>query len=266
MVAIRQKLRIGQAALWLLLPIALSRVASEVNKFKIPMPTFESPEKIGNILPKNKRIRAGEIDLGTQEGFNFALEELRKGDDKHQPKLKVGEFGRVSYHYYRMEGEAKKTPKQLDELIKNKKEFQNAQQKIAQLLTILADFNVLVVVGEPRLKGAAGEWDPSRQTIRIGPSALAQGSEVTLKILNHEAMHVAQSCHNGGINYKPKALEIELSPTKIFQRQLNSDIYSQIGAKTKRLESEAYSYEYSNKAARHFLAKYCSGKSSSPSS
>lgn len=263
MVAISQRLRIGRAALWLLLPIGLSRVAAEVNKFKIPMPTFESSEKIGNILPKSKRLRAAEIDLGTQEGFNFALEELRKGDDKHQPKLKVGELGQVSYHYYRMEGEDKKTAKQLDELIKNKKEFQNAQQKLAQLLTILADFNVLVVVGEPRLKGAAGEWDPASQTIRIGPSALAQGSETTLKILNHESMHVAQSCHNGGINYKPKPLEIELSPAKIFQRQLNSDIYSQIGAKTKRLESEAYSYEYSNKAARHYLAKYCSAKSSS---
>jgi len=260
---IAQRLKIARAAMWLLLPIGLSRLAAEVNKFKIPLPTFESSEKIGNILPKSKRIRAAEIDLGTQEGFNLALEELRKGDDKHQPKLKVGELGQVSYHYYRKEGEAKKTQKQLDELIKNKKEFQNAQQKLAQLLTILADFNVLVVVGEPSLKGAAGEWDPAHQTIRIGPSALGQGSETTLKILNHEAMHVAQSCHNGGINYKPKPLEIELSPSKIFQRQLNSDIYSEIGEKTKRLESEAYSYEYSNKAARHFLEKYCSARASS---
>ena len=249
--------KVEQALIWLMLPIALSRVASELNKVKIPIPRFESKEKVSDIKAKAKRMGPAEIDMGTQEGFNIAMEELKKGDDSHQPKIKVGELGQVSYHYYRKEGESKKTAKELDELIKNKKEFQNAQQKLAQLLTILSDINVLVVIGEPRLKGAAAEWDPSLQIIRIAPRSLSQGSETALKILNHEAMHVAQSCHNGGINYRPKPLQIELSPEKIFQKQLGSDIYSGIGDQTKRLESEAYSYEYSSKAARHFLAKYC---------
>ena len=127
---------------------------------------------------------------------------------------------------------------------------------------ILFLYNVLVVVGAPSLKGAAGEWDPTRQTIRISPGSLSKGSEVVLKILNHEAIHVAQSCRNGGINYKPKPLEIELSPAKIFRQQLSSDIYSQIGEQTRRLESEAYSYEYSSKAARYYLAKYCKPRAS----
>ena len=246
---------------WLFLSISLSVVASEVNKFKIPLPSFESRDRIADVLPINRRIKPAEINLGTQEGFNIAIEELNKGDDKHQPKLKVGEMGQVSYHYYRREGEPAKTQKELDDLVNNKKEFKNVQQKIAQLLTMLAEQGVLVVIGQPSLKGASGEWDPSRQTIRIAPSALTQGSEVTLKILNHEVIHVAQSCHNGGINYRPKPLEIELSPAKIFQRQMSSDIYAQIGEKTKQLESEAYSYEYSSKAARHYLVKYCTKKS-----
>jgi hypothetical protein len=243
--------------MWLILPMALSAIATEINKIQIPIPRFESSEKIADIKAKAKRISAAEVDLGTQEGFNIALEELRKGDDEHQPKLKVGELGQVSYHYYRKEGESKKTAKELDELIKNKKEFQNAQQKLAQLLTILSDIDVLAVIGEPRLKGAAAEWDPSRQIIRIAPRSLSQGSEIALKILNHESIHVAQSCRNGGINYRPKSLQVELSPEKIFQKQLGSDIYSGIGEQTKRIESEAYSYEYSSKAARHFLSKYC---------
>ena len=248
---------IKQLAVWLGLSFSLSLVSAELNKLKIPLPTFKSREHLSDVLPKQKRLKPGEIDLGTQEGFNIAIEELNKADDIHRPKLKVNPLGEISYHYYRKQGEPPKSQKELDELIKNSRDFENVQQKIAQLLTLLADNHVLVVVGKPSLKGAAGEWDPTRQTIRISPESLSKGSEVVLKILNHEAVHVAQSCRNGGINYKPRPLGIELSPPKIFKQQLNSDIYSQIGEQTRQLEREAYSYEYSSKAARYYLAKYC---------
>jgi predicted SprT family Zn-dependent metalloprotease len=254
-------LNLGKFLRWIGLAVVVSVVSSELNKIKVPLPSFGSGDKLANILPRNKRLRTGEIDLGTQQGFNVAMEEIRKGDDKHQAKLEIGELGQVSYRYYRKEGEVAKTAKELDEQVRNGREFWASQQKLAQLLTSLTDLNVLVVVGEPRLKGAAGEWDPSSQTIRIAPSALSQGSEAVRKILNHEAIHVAQSCHNGGINYKPKSLNVELSPAKIYRRQLGSDIYSQIGEKTKLIETEAYSYEYSTKAARHFLAERCYRKS-----
>jgi predicted SprT family Zn-dependent metalloprotease len=255
--ATKSALNLGKSLRWIGLAVGISVVSSELNKIKIPLPSFESSEKLADVSPRSKRIRAGEIDLGTQQGFNIAMEEIRKSDDKHQAKLEIGELGQVSYRYYRKEGEAAKTAKELDEQVRNRREFWASQQKLAQLLTSLTDLNVLVVIGEPRLKGAAGEWDPSRQTIRIAPSALSQGSEAVRKILNHEAIHVAQSCHNGGINYKPKSLSVELSPAKIYRRQLGSDIYSQIGEKTKLIETEAYSYEYSTKAARHFLAEHC---------
>jgi hypothetical protein len=242
---------------WLAVSIGLSILSSELNKLRLPLPSFQNGNQISEILPKKRRLKSNEIDLSTQEGLNIAIAELNKADDIHKPKLKVNQLGQISYHYYRKEGEPEKTQAELDALVKNGKSFENIQQKIAQLLTLLADHNVLVVVGEPNLKGAAGEWDPSRQTIRITPSSLAKGSEVVLRILNHEAIHVAQSCRNGGINFKPKSLDVELSPVKIFDKQLSSDIYSQIGDETRRLESEAYSYEYSSKAARYYLAKYC---------
>lgn len=247
----------GTLVRWAGIAVALFILPSELNKIKIPVPSFGTDEKIGKIQAREKRIRAGEIDLGTQQGFNIAIEEIKKGDDKHQAKVEIGEFGEMSYRYYRREGEAAKTIKELDEQVKNRSEFWQSQQKLAQLLTILTDLNVLVVIGEPRLKGADGEWDASSQTIRIAPRALNKGSKAVERILNHEAIHVAQSCYNGGINYKPRALDIELSPAKIYRRHLDSEIYSQIGEKTKLIESEAYSYEYSSKAARHFLSEHC---------
>lgn len=240
-----------------MVPLGLSILTSELNKLKIPLPSFQDKNQVSDILPKRKRLKSNEVDLSTQEGLNIAIAELNKGDDMHRPKLKVNHLGQISYQYYRKQGEPAKSQKELDEMVKNGKNFANIQEKIAQLLTILAEHNVLVVIGEPNISGASGEWDPSRQTIRIKPSSLSKGSEVFLRILNHEAIHVAQSCRNGGINYKPKALDVELSPTKVFEQQLNSDIYSQIGDKTRRLESEAYSYEYSSKAARFYLSKYC---------
>jgi len=235
-------------------------ISSELNKQKIPMPSFKSNEYLGDILPKQKRIKPNEIDLSTQEGFNIAIAELKKADDIYRPKLKINSFGQVSYQYYRKRGEPPKSPKELDNLIKNSRENEYSQQRIAQLLTLLAEHRVLVVVGKTRLKGAAGEWDPSRQVIRIAPDSLSKGSDIVLKILNHEAIHVAQSCRNGGINYKPKPMGIKLSPPNIFDQQLRSDVYSEIGEQTRTLESEAYSYEYSSKAARYYLTKYCKAK------
>jgi hypothetical protein len=241
----------------LALALIFSTIGREINKIKIPLPNFDSPEQLGNIKPRQLRIRQGEVDLGTQEGFNIALDEIKKGDDKHQAKLSVGELGHISYKYYRKEGEPPKTAEELDKLVENKKSYQQTQQKLADLISTLSELDVLVVLGKPNLKGAAAEWDPNSQTIRITPSSLENGSESVLKILNHETVHVAQSCENGGINYKPKALGVELSPTKIYSRQLGSDIYSQIGEKTKRIEAEAYSYEYSYRASKHFLLSKC---------
>jgi hypothetical protein len=256
-----QRKGIKKVIVWIGLSVGLSFISAEMNKLKIPIPNFKSSEQLNEILPKQKRLKTNEIDLSTQEGFNIAIEQLNKADDVRQPKLKVGPLGQITYHYYRKEGESAKTQQELDEYIKNSKDYEYIQQKIAQLLTILAEHNVLVVVGKTSLKGAAGEWDPARQTIRISPDSLSKGSEVVLKILNHEAIHVSQSCFNGGINYKPKSLGVELSPAKIYKQQLSSDIYSQIGEQTRRLETEAYSYEYSSKAARYYLAKHCKPKS-----
>lgn len=253
----KSTLKAGRLLRWAGIATVMFVLSSELNKIKIPLPSLGSNEKIGKIYPREKRTRAGEIDLGTQQGFNIAIEEIRKGDNKHQAKVEIGEFGQVSYRYYRREGEAAKTAKELDQQVRNRNEFWMSQQELAKLLTILTDLNVLVVVGEPRLKGADGEWDPARQSIRIAPRALNKGSHVVRRILNHEAIHVAQSCYNGGINYRPRPLGIELSPARIYQRHLDSDVYSRIGKRTKLMESEAYSYEYSSKAARHFLAEHC---------
>jgi len=253
----RQDVNIRKLLKWAALALLLSTIGREINKFKIPLPNFESPEKLGNVKPRELRIRQGEIDLGSQGGFNIAINEIKKGDDKHQAKLSIGELGQVSYKYYRKEGEAKKTAAELDKLVENKKNYQQTQRKLAELITTLTELDVLVVLGKPKLKGAAAEWDPNSQTMRIAPNSLENGSDSVLRILNHEAVHVAQSCQNGGINYKPKALGVELSPTTIYSRQLGSDIYSQIGEKTKRIEAEAYSYEYSSKGTRYFLLTKC---------
>lgn len=249
--------QINQGARWIAMAGLLWLVSKEMNKLEIPIPTLKGNGRAADIVPKQQRLRKEEIDFGTQSGFNLAMEEIKEGDEKHVPKMHIGEMGQVSYSYYRKEGDAPKTEGQLQTLINQRTERQEMRNKIASVLAILSERNVSVVVGQPDLKGAAGEWNPSTQTIRIAPGTLAQGSDTVLRVLNHEAIHVAQSCQNGGINYKPKPLSIELSPKKIFDRQLSSDIYKQIGEQTRRLESEAYSYEYSSKAARHFLIQHC---------
>jgi hypothetical protein len=169
----------------------------------------------------------------------------------------VDPLGQVSYRYSLREGEAKKNEAELKKLLETSRQNENYTRKIYRLLDTLSSHGVSVVIGEPLKKGASGEWDPSMQVLRLSPKSLTMGSEVILEILNHESVHVAQSCKGGGINYRPQPLDLPLSPARITSKPLKSDVYSSISAVQRRLEQEAYSYEYSNRAARTLLAEHC---------
>ena len=96
--------------------------------------------------------------------------------------------------------------------------------------------------------------------VEISPDKMEQGSLAVLRVLNHEAIHVAQSCKNGGVNYRVTPLGVDISPRKIYHTQMNSKIYSNASRDIKKAEKEAYSYEYSSQSAIYFINKYCNRK------
>ena len=89
---------------------------------------------------------------------------------------------------------------------------------------------------------------------------MEEGSQEVLRVLNHEGIHVAQSCKNGGINYKPIPLGLKLSPSEIYRKQIASKIYEKSSKQIKKLEKEAYSYEFSNQSTLYLIKKECERK------
>ena len=210
------------------------------------------------IIQERKRLKEDEINMATNYGFKTAKMMMDKGDHKFKPEVLVDNLGNKKYRYILKEGEQTKSPKQIVEQASDlKKKIALHRETIKLMLKELRQIGVTVAIGDPGKTGAAAVWSPKKQTIRISPIKMEQGSFAVLRVLNHEAIHVAQSCKNGGINYKVQPLDIDISPRKIYNSQLQAEIYSNASSDTKKAEKEAYSYEYSSQSAIHFINKYC---------
>lgn len=249
------------------LPLPLRRVSYALclfilfvvlEKFKLPLPRWQPAGLLAPLKSNDQKLRNVEIPLNTPDGLQVLKEAIHAADNRYRPKMIVDSLGQVSYRYSLREGEKKKSEAELKKLLETSRQNENYTRKIYRIIDTLASFGVLVVIGEPLKKGASGEWDPFNQVLRLSPKSLNMGSEVVLEILNHESIHVAQSCKAGGINYRPQPLDLPLSPERITGKPLKSDVYASITSTQRRLEQEAYSYEYSNRAARNLLAKHCS--------
>jgi hypothetical protein len=60
------------------------------------------------------------------------------------------------------------------------------------------------------------------------------------KVLNHEAIHVAQSCRNGHLRAIPRPLGLGEQLPPDLQAVLSDEVYRSAGPLERRLEREAY--------------------------
>ena len=86
-----------------------------------------------------------------------------------------------------------------------------ANPAIANQVNTLEGLGIQVVVGDPSIQGASAEWDASRRTMTISPDTMAKGSGSIMQAIDHEAVHIAQSCKAGGVNHAGTALGVATS-------------------------------------------------------
>ena len=221
------------------------------------LPTYKDKNRF-EIIQETRRLKEDEINIATSYGFKTAKMMMDKGDHKFKPEVMIDNLGNKRYKYKLKEGEQEKTAKQIEKYaITTKKKIALHRETIKILLKELRDIGVTVAIGDPRKSGAAAVWSPKKQTIKISPIKMEQGSLAVLRVLNHEAIHVAQSCKNGGVNYRVSPLGVDTSPREIYDTQIKSKVYSNASSEIKKAEKEAYSYEYSSQSAIYFINKYC---------
>lgn len=168
------------------------------------------------------------------------LQQLAEADRQWIPRAELLPTGAIRYHYRRRAGQPKLSLEELRELITNPPRFDAERLAIGELLTVLAAVGVRLELAQPRKPGAAGEWDPQASTLRVQPRVVGKGSAEFARVLNHEAIHVAQSCRNRGLRSSPRLLGL---PTRIpphLSAVLKEPLYRTAPEGIRQLEREAY--------------------------
>ena len=93
-------------------------------------------------------------------------------------------------------------------------------------------------------------------TEAISPATMQQGAGAVLQAMNHEAVHVAQSCKAGGVGTAGKALGIGTSGAAA--EALQHEVYESVSREEKQLELEAYTLTNQAGAGINAAVDHCS--------
>jgi hypothetical protein len=88
----------------------------------------------------------------------------------------------------------------------------------------------------------------------------AKGSREFARVLNHEAIHVAQSCRGGSLRSRPLPLGLPQQLDAASQRHLADPIYAKASARERTLEAEAYANQDRLSLGLQLLQVHCRGR------
>ena len=122
---------------------------------------------------------------------------------------------------------------------------------------MLNNSRVNVFLEKPKIIGASAEWDYKEKTIRFNPKIIKSGTKAFVKSLNHEIIHVIQSCIGGGFKRKPTLIGLKINDKSKIDKILENPIYKNLPYYQYKLELEAYSYQNDLTFSPKSFTKYC---------
>lgn len=165
--------------------------------------------------------------------------------------------GRTRYVYKRRAGDPPLDVEQIKWLMRNPPSFATERRTIQLLLEQLQRVGAAVVLETPRKPGAAGEWEPRKARLRIRPDVPAKGTREFARVLNHEAIHVAQSCRAGSPLSQPIPLGLSRDVTPQARQHLAAPLYAQASTRERTVEEEAYANQDNLSIAWQMLQVHC---------
>ena len=161
------------------------------------------------------------------------------------------------YSYRRRPGEPQLSIAELRLRMETPPTYEAERASVVRLLRTLQAAGVELVLQQPIKRGAAAEWDPARRSLRIGPTVPEKGSLDFARVLNHEAIHMAQSCRGGGLRAAPVPLGLrrQLSGTPMLE--LQSDLYAKASPLERVLEQEAYANQDDLSLGDQLVRRHC---------
>lgn len=185
------------------------------------------------------------------------LRKLAEGDARWTPRVEYLSDGGTRYIYRRRPGEPPLNLDQIRALIDLPPSYERERDAVVELLRALQDGGVQLDLIKPHKRAAAAEWDGASRTLRVDPVVVGHGSLDFARVLNHEAIHVAQSCFGGGLRAPPKLLGIDNALTPELARQLEQPTYAEATPAERALEAEAYANQNRLGVGAALVSRHC---------
>lgn len=209
----------------------------------------------GSVAPANHVDRVS-ASLDAADLFS----KLEKADEKWLPQEELLPDGSTRFLYKKRVGEPDLSVAELRSLITDPPSFETERAAINNLLETLRQAGVRVMLSPTLKKGAAAEWDHGQAVMRIQPDVTGKGSMDFLRVLNHESIHVAQSCRGGSLFARPKPLGVTVRNDDALSNTLNSPVYMDATPDEKILELEAYTLQNETHKANVLVKRECNNQ------
>ena len=157
--------------------------------------------------------------------IDFILRILKKADKRNSPKIITNPDSSKSIIYKKSNFQKELSQKELIYLIKNPRNFYQEQLFVEESLKFLNRLGISVFLLELHDEKGSAYWLPKKQIIKIDSKTLNAGTLTFAKILNHEMIHVAQSCKGGSINSFPKLIGLNEKLNKEKKYLLSCEVY-----------------------------------------
>jgi hypothetical protein len=193
----------------------------------------------------------------------FAL--LDQGDRMARPQARRLPDGRLLISYRTTPGAPPPSAAELREMVRNPPTYARERQVIRDLLDRLRRLGVKVELQSPSHALAAGEWTPREARLRIRPDIPLRGSAALAMVLNHESIHVAQSCRGGGVRSEPASLGLPRRVDPDGKAMLTAPAYRNAPLRARWLEQEAYAHQNDLDLGAALLDRHCgTGSAAAP--
>ena len=147
--------------------------------------------------------------------------------------------------------------KEIKYLIKNPPRNETEIEFLKKAINTLNNSKINVLLEKPKIIGASAEWDNREKTIRFNPKIINLGSKAFVRAMNHEIIHVIQSCKGGGVKRNPTLIGLKINDKNRIDKILENPIYQDLNNYQYKLELEAYSYQNDLALSQKLFTKYC---------
>jgi hypothetical protein len=202
------------------------------------------------------RLKTNEFFLN-KNSYYYLINKLENADNNLIPKYESNPQGGGSYKYKKTNFSPELSISEIEEWINNPPKFNTEKNFILEQINLLDNLDIKIALVNFENNKIAAEWVYAKKFLKINIQSIQNGTKVFAKILNHEIIHIAQSCNGGKISSKPILLGLEINLNKEEKYLLGSKIYKNKSKKELNLEKEAYSHQKKLDFGTELITKHC---------